>query len=102
MLHIGVKVWEGAFVSGWTVGIVVGLVVVAVVVVVLLLLIRQAARTAAQAEAILDALGDARDHTYALWSVRATSTALNRITDAAAAARVALQSGDGRSRRGSA
>lgn len=78
--------------ASWVIGFSVGAVVVLLVVVLLLLMIVNAARAAAKAEAILAALEEARDNTEGLWLVDETNRAVERINDAATAARLHLES----------
>jgi hypothetical protein len=80
-------------VNGWILGYGIGAVVVLVVVVLLLLMIRGAQQTAGKAEAVLAALHDARDGTAALWELGTTLKTAERITGAAADARLSLTPG---------
>ena len=73
--------------TGWIIGYVVGVAIVLVVVALLLLMIRGANRAAIKAEAILAALEESRDNTAPLWAVDDVNTAVERITDGAAAVR---------------
>ncbi len=78
--------------GGWIVGWVIGGVVVALVVALLLLMIRGATRAGVKAGNILGALQASRDNTAGLWSVDATNKTARRITSAATAARLHLES----------
>ena len=78
--------------GGWIVGWDIGAVVVALVVALLLLLIRGAARAGVKAGNILQALEESRDNTAGLWSLDATNKTARRITAAATAARLHLES----------
>lgn len=78
--------------GGWIVGWVIGGVVVALVVALLLLMIRGAHRAGVKAGNVLSALEASRDNTAALWSVDATNKTARRITKAATAARLHIES----------
>ncbi len=78
--------------GGWIVGWSIGAVVVVALVVLLLLMIRGAARAGVKAGNILVALEQSRDNTAGLWSVDATNKTARRITNAATAARLHLES----------
>ena len=78
--------------GGWIVGWVIGGVVVSLVVALLLLLIRGAHLAGLKAASVLAALEASRDNTVALWSVAATNKTATRITRAATAARLHIES----------
>jgi anti-sigma-K factor RskA len=69
-----------AFSSWWIVGWIGGVVVVAIVAVLVLYITALADRIARQAEAITRALDGARENTDALFDVRITNRAIERIT----------------------
>jgi hypothetical protein len=64
----------------WVVGWIIGVAVVAVAALLLLGIIALGRRIAVQADAITGALDGARANTDALWDVRTTNHALDRIT----------------------
>jgi hypothetical protein len=64
----------------WVVGWIGGVVVVAAVAVLVLAITALARRIASQADAITTALDGAREHTTPLFDVRATNSAIDRIT----------------------
>ena len=78
--------------GGWIIGWSIGAVVVVALVVLLLLMIRGAHRAGVKAGNILAALESGRDNTAALWAVDATNKTARRITNAATAARLHLES----------
>lgn len=78
--------------GGWIVGWSIGAVVVVALVVLLALLIRGAERAGVKARNILSALEEGRDNTAALWSVDVTNKTIRRITNAATATRLHLES----------
>lgn len=80
--------------GGWIVGWLIGLVVVLAVVGLLATMIRSAGRAGVKAGNILAALEEGRNNTAALWSVDATNKTARRITNAATAARLHLESKD--------
>jgi Na+-transporting methylmalonyl-CoA/oxaloacetate decarboxylase gamma subunit len=86
--------------TGWVVGWIIGAVVVALVVTLLLLMIRGASRAVTKAGNILIALESGRDHTAALWQVDQTNKTIRRITNAATAARLHLESKSGAAKSG--
>jgi hypothetical protein len=73
--------------TGWYVGWAVGLVVVLIAAGLLLTIIALGRRITGQAVDITKALDGARANTDALWDVRATNHAIDRITRGLAAAR---------------
>ncbi len=75
---------------GWYVGWGVGLVVVLIAATLLLLIIGLGRRIARQAEDITAALEGTHRNTNALWEVRRTNHAIDRITRGLAAAREML------------
>jgi len=77
---------------GWYVGWAVGLVVVLIAAGLLLAIIGLGRRISRQAVDITQALDGARANTDALWEVRTTNHAVDRITRHLAAARKALSS----------
>jgi len=64
----------------WVVGWIVGVAVVALAAVLLLLIIALGRRISVQADAITEAIDGSRANTDALWDVRTTNHALDRIT----------------------
>ena len=74
----------------WIVGWVGGVVVVALVAVLVLAITALAGRISAQARDITAALDGARANTDALWDVRATNSAADRITRGLRSAREGL------------
>ena len=78
--------------GGWIVGWVIGAVVVGLVVALLLMMIRGAHRAGVKAGNVLAALEASRDNTAGLWSVDVTNKTARRITKAATAARLHLES----------
>lgn len=78
--------------GGWVVGWSIGTVVVLALVGLLLTMIRGAGRAGVKAGNILKALEQSRDNTAGLWSVDATNKTARRITNAATAARLHLES----------
>ncbi len=78
--------------TGWVIGWIIGGLVVALVVALLLMMINGAARAGVKAGNILAALEASRDNTDGLWKVDETNQAIRRITKAATAARVHLES----------
>ena len=74
----------------WTVGWVIGVVVVLIAAVLLITIIALARRISGQAVTITQALDGARANTDALWEVRSTNSAIDRITRGLAAARKML------------
>ncbi len=69
-----------AVATGWIVGWVLGVIVVAAVAVLALAITALAKRIVRQAEAITTALDGARGNTDALFDVRATNIAVDRVT----------------------
>lgn len=78
--------------GGWIVGWSIGAVVVLALVVLLLTMIRGATRAGVKAGNILAALEQSRDNTDGLWAVDATNKTVRRITNAATAARLHIES----------
>jgi len=76
--------------SGWYVGWAIGLVVVALAAGLLLAIIAVGRRITRQAVDITEALAGAKANTDALWEVRATNHAIDRITRGLIAAREML------------
>ena len=76
--------------SGWYIGWGVGLVVVLIAAGLLLAIIGLGRRVARQAGEITEALDGARAHTDALWEVRGTNHAIDRVTRDLATAREML------------
>jgi hypothetical protein len=73
--------------TGWYVGWAIGLVVVLIAAGLLLTIIALGRRIARQAVGITAALEGAKENTDALWEVRGTNHAIDRITRGLAAAR---------------
>ena len=78
--------------GGWIVGWSIGTVVVLALVALLLAMIRGAARAGVKAGNILSALEQSRDNTAGLWAVDTTNKTARRITKAATAARLHIES----------
>lgn len=78
--------------GGWIVGWSIGAVVVLALVALLLTMIRGAARAGVKAGNILSALERSRDNTAGLWAVDTTNKTARRITKAATAARLHIES----------
>lgn len=81
--------------GGWIVGWTIGTIVVLALVALLLTMIRGASRAGVKAGNILEALERSRDNTAGLWSVDVTNKTARRITTAATAARLHLESKGG-------
>ena len=78
--------------GGWIVGWSIGAVVVLALVALLLAMIRGATRAGVKAGNILAALEQSRDNTEGLWDVDTTNKTVRRITNAATAARLHVES----------
>ena len=78
--------------GGWIVGWSIGAVIVLALVALLLTMIRGATRAGVKAGNILAALEQSRDHTAGLWAVDITNKTARRITNAATAARLHIES----------